>query len=55
MRAVVQRIRDGSVTVEGRITGEIEKGLLVYLGVGKEDEKKDLEYMIEKVLCLRIF
>lgn len=55
MRAVVQRIRDGSVTVEGRITGEIEKGLLVYLGVGKEDEMKDLDYMIEKVLGLRIF
>lgn len=55
MRAVVQRIREGSVTVEGRIIGEIDKGLLVYLGVGQEDNEKDIDYMLDKVLGLRIF
>ncbi|MCF6465923.1 D-aminoacyl-tRNA deacylase [Clostridium sp. Cult2] len=55
MRAVVQRVSEASVKVEGKIVGEIDKGLLVLLGIGEEDNDKDLDYMVEKVLGLRIF
>ena len=55
MRAVVQRVEDCSVTVEGRVTGRIEKGLLVYLGVGDGDGQEDLAYIADKVSHLRIF
>jgi D-tyrosyl-tRNA(Tyr) deacylase len=55
MRAVVQRVRDCSVRVEGRQTGRIENGLLVYLAVGRNDSEKDLEYMADKAANLRIF
>ena len=55
MRAVVQRVSSSKVTVEERITGEISKGLLVLLGVTHEDTSKDVDYMIDKILNLRIF
>jgi D-tyrosyl-tRNA(Tyr) deacylase len=55
MRAVVQRVRDCAVSVEGRVTGRLEKGLLVYLGVGQEDGEEDLAYIADKVAHLRIF
>ncbi|NLX64872.1 MAG: D-tyrosyl-tRNA(Tyr) deacylase [Clostridiaceae bacterium] len=55
MRAVVQRVKRAEVRVEGRITGKIEKGILVFLGVGEDDENKDLEYMADKIMNLRIF
>lgn len=55
MRAVVQRVDYANVTVDKKKTGEIEKGLLVFLGVGKEDSQKDLDYLLKKVLGLRIF
>jgi D-tyrosyl-tRNA(Tyr) deacylase len=55
MRAVVQRVRSCVVTVEGRRTGAIEQGLLVYLGVGRSDEERDSRYICDKVLGLRIF
>ena len=55
MRAVVQRVSSSKVTVEGNITGEINKGLLVLLGVTHEDTSKDVDYIIDKTLNLRIF
>ncbi|HSH35807.1 D-aminoacyl-tRNA deacylase [Schnuerera sp.] len=55
MRAVIQRVTEASVKVEENIVGKIDKGLLVLLGVGEEDNDKDLEYMVDKVLGLRIF
>ena len=55
MRAVVQRVASSSVTVDDRVTGSIDKGLMVLLGVEAEDEQKDLDYMIEKISGLRIF
>ena len=55
MRAVVQRVRGCTVHVEGRLTGEIGEGLLVYLGVGRNDTDRDLKYLCDKVLNLRIF
>ena len=55
MRAVVQRVSRAKVTVGGRITGEIEHGLLVLLGAGQGDTGKDLEYVVDKVVNMRIF
>jgi D-tyrosyl-tRNA(Tyr) deacylase len=55
MRAVVQRVEDCSVAVEGRVTGRIDRGLLVYLGVGQGDGQEDLAYVADKVSHLRIF
>ena len=55
MRAVVQRVVESKVTVGGSITGEIKKGLMVLLGVGQEDSDQDIEYLVEKIINLRIF
>lgn len=55
MRAVVQRVSSGKVTVAGETTGEIGRGLVVYLGCGKGDTDADADWMLEKILNLRIF
>src|SRR5216684_5464663 len=55
MRAVIQRVSRCSVTVDGRLVGEIGAGLLVLLGVGKTDNEAAADYLAEKVLGLRIF
>jgi D-tyrosyl-tRNA(Tyr) deacylase len=55
MRAVVQRVSRASVTVDTRVTGEIERGLLVLLGAGAGDTDEDLRYVVDKVTNLRIF
>ncbi len=55
MRAVVQRVSRAKVTVDGEITGEIGKGILVLLGVAREDSEKEALYLLEKTLNLRIF
>lgn len=55
MRAVIQRVLSASVTVDGERVSEMEKGLLVLLGVGKGDEETDLAWMVEKIPGLRIF
>jgi len=55
VRVVVQRVRSAAVTVDGRQTGAIPQGLLVYLGVGRADEERDARYISDKVLGLRIF
>ena len=55
MRAVVQRIRGCSVSVDGRLTGTTDQGLLVYLGVGRNDTDRDARFLCDKVLNLRIF
>lgn len=55
MRAVVQRVSSSKVTVEDTIKGQINKGLLVLLGVTHEDTSKDVDYTIDKILNLRIF
>ncbi|NNJ24499.1 D-aminoacyl-tRNA deacylase [Alienimonas chondri] len=55
MRAVVQRVSDASVTVEGTVVGEIGRGLLVLLGVEEGDGEADLKWLAAKVAGLRIF
>ena len=55
MRAVVQRVRRASVTVEGRVTGEIAAGLLVFVGVASDDGPADVQYLVNKTRELRIF
>ena len=54
MRAVVQRVTRAKVTVEGEITGEIANGLVVLLGVAKDDATRDVSYLVEKITALRI-
>ena len=55
MRAVVQRVRDASVTVDGRLTGSIDYGLLIYLGVSDADDELICRRMAEKISKMRIF
>jgi D-aminoacyl-tRNA deacylase len=55
MRAVLQRVKEASVTVDGRTTGQIGPGLLVLLGIGKGDTPSDLAFMVDKIAQLRIF
>lgn len=55
MRAVVQRVTRAKVTVEGETVGEIEKGLVVLLGVARDDSESDVSYLAAKTVALRIF
>ena len=55
MRALIQRVKHASVTVEGNCIGKIEKGLLVLLGVGPQDTEKQADFLAEKCANLRIF
>ena len=55
MRAVVQRVRRASVTVEGRVAGAIGRGLLVLVGVGRDDTSRDADYVAAKIRDLRLF
>ena len=55
MRAVVQRVTKARVEVEGQTVGDIDTGLLVLLGVSRDDSHEDAEYLVEKIVHLRIF
>ena len=55
MRAVVQRVSSSKVKVDGKIIGEIGLGINVLIGISKEDTIKDLEYIKDKIINLRIF
>lgn len=55
MRAVVQRVNEASVTVDGARVGAISRGLLVYLGAAEGDDAKDVQYTADKIAGLRIF
>ncbi|PHN03680.1 D-aminoacyl-tRNA deacylase [Flavilitoribacter nigricans] len=55
MRIVIQRVSEASVTVEGKITGAIEKGLLIFLGIEDEDDQEDVDWLCRKIAKLRIF
>lgn len=55
MRAVIQRVKEASVTVGERTTGQIRQGLLVLLGVSDGDTEKDVDFLVDKTVHLRIF
>jgi len=55
LKAVIQRVKEASVSVEGEVVSEIKKGLLVLIGLHKEDSEKDANWMIQKILNARIF
>src|SRR4026208_569116 len=55
MRAVIQRVTRARVTVDGAVVGEVGKGLVVLLGVARNDTKSDADYLASKIVALRIF
>jgi D-tyrosyl-tRNA(Tyr) deacylase len=55
MRAIIQRVSQAKVEVEGKVVGQIQTGLLVYLGVGTEDSEKEASFFADKLPNLRIF
>ena len=55
MRAVIQRVKSASVTIDGKATASIAQGFLVLLGVEKEDTQQDIDYVAKKIVGLRIF
>ena len=55
MKALVQRVTEGSVTVDGQLVGSIGKGLVILFGAGRGDTEKDVHYLAEKCANLRIF
>ncbi len=55
MKALIQRVKEASVEIDGHVVGKIGHGLLVLLGVGRDDGPKDIDWMVEKIINLRIF
>ena len=55
MRIVVQRVTRASVTIDGEVVGEIKNGLVVLLGIARDDTREDADYLVPKILALRIF
>lgn len=55
MKAVIQRVSEASVKVDGKIVGEIGKGFMLLIGIDEQDEKTDADWLIQKILNLRIF
>jgi len=55
MRAIVQRVKNAQVTVDAGLVGQIGRGLLVYLGVGREDNETDAVFIADKIINLRVF
>ena len=55
MRAVIQRVKHCSVTIDGNVKSSIGKGMLVLLGVGEDDNPEDIDYLVKKISNLRIF
>jgi len=55
VRAVIQRVKKANVSIDGKITGQIEQGLLVLLGITHDDSQNDIDYLVRKICGLRIF
>lgn len=55
MKAILQRVSQASVSVEGETIGEIGAGFMILLGVGAEDSREDVDYLVEKIINLRVF
>lgn len=55
MKVVIQRVSKASVTITGQVKAKIAKGLLILLGIEEEDDKSDIEWLVSKIISLRIF
>lgn len=55
MRALLQRVSNASVYINNQLVSRINKGLLIFLGVGREDDEEDINYLVRKISNLRIF
>ncbi len=55
MRAVIQRVKEAKVEVDGQVTGSIDAGLVLLLGIAKQDTYQHADYLVDKILGLRIF
>ncbi len=55
MRVLIQRVLESKVIVKNQVVGQVQKGLLVFVGIGKNDSEKDVEWMAQKVVNMRIF
>ena len=55
MKAVIQRVSRGKVTIDQQVRGEIGRGFVILLGVAKDDTKEDMDYLVKKISGLRIF
>jgi D-aminoacyl-tRNA deacylase len=55
MKSVIQRVKEARVVVAGATVGEIGRGLMVLVGIGREDTARDADWMVEKIVNLRIF
>ncbi len=55
MKAIVQRVKESRVKVKGATVGEIGSGVLIFLGIGKDDSEKDSDYLVNKIAHMRIF
>ena len=55
MKEVVQRVKRSSVTIDGKVVGEIGQGLMVLLGVSEDDTERECDYLADKIAGLRIF
>jgi len=55
MRVVIQRVSRASVTIDGHIKGKIAQGLLIFLGIEEEDNTTDIDWLVAKIISLRIF
>ncbi len=55
MKALLQRVKSASVSVENEVIGRIGRGVLIFLGVGRDDQPEQVDYLVNKILNLRIF
>jgi D-tyrosyl-tRNA(Tyr) deacylase len=55
MRAVIQRVTHASVTIDGKLNGQIDKGYLILLGICDEDSMEDVDWLVKKIANLRVF
>ena len=55
MKAVIQRVKSASVTIDDQIVGSIQQGFMILLGIHEEDTKEDVDYLIRKITLMRIF
>lgn len=55
MKAVIQRVKSASVTIDDQIVGSVQQGFMILLGIHEEDTKEDVDYLIRKITMMRIF